>query len=75
MVTRRTNVRMLRSVLREWFRMLRSQPKDPSVRTYFLRILAVSAAALCAAAASAQEDFSKVEVQTEKLADTVYMMT
>src|SRR5207244_13440787 len=24
---------------------------------------------------SAQEDFSKVEIQTEKLADTVYMMT
>ena len=45
------------------------------MRTYFLRILAVSAAALFAAAASAQEDFSKVEIQTEKLADTVYMMT
>jgi len=45
------------------------------VTTYFLRILAVSAAALFAAAASAQEDFSKVEIQTEKLADTVYMMT
>ena len=38
-------------------------------------MLAVSAAALFAAAASAQEDFSKVEIQTEKLADTVYMMT
>ncbi len=49
----------------------RTQP----VRTYFLRTLAVSAAALFAAAASAQEDFSKVEIQTEKLADTVYMMT
>ena len=45
------------------------------MRTYFLRILAVCAAALFAAAASAQEDFSKVEIQTEKLADTVYMMT
>ena len=45
------------------------------MRTYFLRIIAVSAAALFAAAASAQEDFSKVEIQTEKLADTVYMMT
>src|SRR5882762_6643304 len=55
--------------------MLRSQPKDPTVRTCFLRILAVSAAALFAAAASAQEDFSRVEIQTEKLADTVYMMT
>src|SRR5882724_9642502 len=49
----------------------RTQP----VRTYFLRTLAVSAAALFAAAASAQEDFSKVEIQTEKLAETVYMMT
>src|SRR3979411_516816 len=55
--------------------MLRSQPKDPTARTCFLRILAVSAAALFAAGASAQEDFSKVEIQTEKLADTVYMMT
>jgi glyoxylase-like metal-dependent hydrolase (beta-lactamase superfamily II) len=45
------------------------------VTTHFLRILAVFAAALVAAAASAQEDFSKVEIQTEKLADTVYMMT
>ena len=43
--------------------------------TYFFRILAVCAAALFAAAASAQEDFSKVEIQTEKLADSVYMMT
>src|SRR5437870_920941 len=38
-------------------------------------MLAGCAAALFAAAASAQEDFSKVEIQTEKLADTVYMMT
>ena len=45
------------------------------MKTYFLRILAVCAAALFAAAASAQQDFSKVEIQTEKLADTVYMMT
>jgi glyoxylase-like metal-dependent hydrolase (beta-lactamase superfamily II) len=46
------------------------------VRTrFFLRILAGSAAAFFAAAASAQQDFSKVEIQTEKLADTVYMMT
>ena len=45
------------------------------MRTYFLRILAVFAAALIAAAASAQDDFSKVEIKTEKLADTVYMMT
>jgi len=45
------------------------------VKVYFLRTLAVCAAALFAAAASAQQDFSKVEIQTEKLADTVYMMT
>src|SRR2546427_713577 len=38
-------------------------------------MFAVCAAALFAAAASAQQDFSKVEIQTEKLADTVYMMT
>jgi len=38
-------------------------------------MLAGCAAALFAAAASAQQDFSKVEIQTEKLADTVYMMT
>jgi len=36
---------------------------------------ALFAAALFATAVSAQEDFSKVEIQTEKLADTVYMMT
>ena len=45
------------------------------MRTCFLRMLASCAAALFAAAASAQQDFSKVEIQTEKLADTVYMMT
>src|SRR6266446_1404427 len=55
----------------------RSQPsqRSTSVRTYFLRTLAVCAAALFAAAASAQQDFSKVEIETQKLADTVYMMT
>src|SRR5712664_2614127 len=47
---------------------------DP-VKINFPRILAVCAAVLFAAAASAQQDFSKVEIQTEKLADTVYMMT
>ena len=57
-----------------------SSPSQPNQRTrpvitYFLRVLAVCAAALFAAAASAQEDFSKVEIRTEKLADTVYMMT
>src|SRR2546421_12291006 len=36
---------------------------------------ALFAAALFATAVSAQDDFSKVEIQTEKLADTVYMMT
>ena len=45
------------------------------MKTSFLRFLAGCAAALFAAAASAQQDFSKVEIQTEKLADTVYMMT
>jgi glyoxylase-like metal-dependent hydrolase (beta-lactamase superfamily II) len=45
------------------------------VKSYFFRILAACAAGLFAAAASAQQDFSKVEIQTEKLADTVYMMT
>ena len=45
------------------------------MRTCFLRMFAVCAAAVFAAAASAQQDFSKVEIQTEKLADTVYMMT
>src|SRR2546430_12978707 len=47
---------------------------DP-VKINFPRIPAVCAAALFAAAASGQQDFSKVEIQTEKLADTVYMMT
>jgi cyclase len=45
------------------------------VRTYFLRMLAGCAAMFFAAAAAAQQDFSKVEIQTQKLADTVYMMT
>ncbi len=45
------------------------------MKTCFLRAFAVCAAASFAAAASAQEDFSKVEIRTEKLADTVYMMT
>jgi len=45
------------------------------VRTHFLRIIAVCAAGLFTTAVSAQQDFSKVEIRTEKLADTVYMMT
>jgi len=45
------------------------------VKTHFFRIFAVCAAAHFAAAALAQQDFSKVEIQTEKLAETVYMMT
>jgi cyclase len=45
------------------------------VKSYFFRVLAVCTAGLFAVAASAQQDFSKVEIQTEKLADTVYMMT
>src|SRR6266487_752632 len=51
-----------------------SQRTSP-VKTSFLRFLASCAAAVFVAAASAQQDFSKVEIQTEKLADTVYMMT
>src|SRR2546423_2498813 len=47
---------------------------DP-VKINFLRTFAGCAAAVFVAAASAQQDFSKVEIQTEKLADTVYMMT
>jgi glyoxylase-like metal-dependent hydrolase (beta-lactamase superfamily II) len=45
------------------------------VRKDFQCILAVCAATLFAAPAYAQQDFSKVEIQTEKLSDTVYMMT
>ena len=45
------------------------------MKTHFFRIFAVCAAAHFAAAALAQQDFSKVEIQTEKLAETVYMMT
>src|SRR5260221_11846443 len=76
MVKRLTNVRTLRSLpARVVYNAFRSQPRTQPVTTYFLRTLAVSAAALFAAAASAQEDFSKVEIQTEKLSDTVYMMT
>ena len=45
------------------------------MKPHFLRMLAICAAGLLAAAASAQQDFSKVEIQTEKLSDTVYMMT
>src|SRR6266853_2132082 len=75
-VTRRTNVRMLRSVPAPVvYNAFAPNQRTQSVRTYFLRILAVCAAALFTAAASAQDDFSKVEIQTEKLADTVYMMT
>src|SRR5260370_35417142 len=75
-VTRRTNVRTLRSVpARVVYNAFAPNQRTQSVRTYFLRILAVCAAALFTAAASAQADFSKVEIQTEKLADTVYMMT
>ena len=44
------------------------------MKTHFIRIPVLCAAALFAAVASAQQDFSKVEIQTEKLADTVYMM-
>lgn len=39
------------------------------------RVFPLGALALCAQFAAAQQDFSKVEIKTEKLADTVYMMT
>jgi cyclase len=45
------------------------------MRTDFLRFSAACALVLLAAPALAQQDLSKVEIQTEKLADTVYMMT
>jgi cyclase len=38
------------------------------------RLLAACAALFLAAPAPAQQDFSKVEIQTEKLSDSVYMM-
>ncbi len=40
-----------------------------------MQVFSICAAALIAPLAFAQEDFSKVEIRTEKLADTVYMMT
>ena len=40
-----------------------------------VKLLAVLALALLARAGIAQQDFSKVEIKTEKLSDTVYMMT
>src|SRR5262245_58946860 len=49
--------------------------KGIQVKTGLLRSLAAFAAAFFAASVSAQQDFSKVEIQTEKLADGVYMMT
>jgi cyclase len=45
------------------------------VRTDFSRVLAVCAATFLGAPAFAQQDFSKVEIQTDKLSDSVYMMT
>src|SRR5258708_39212074 len=75
-VTRRTNVRTLRSVpARVVYNAFAPNQRTQSVRTYFLRILAVCASAIFTAAASAQDDFTKVEIQTEKHAETVYMMT
>src|SRR5262245_16539016 len=49
--------------------------KGIQVKTGLLRSLAAFAAAFFAASVSAQQDFSKVEIKTEKLSDTVYMMT
>ncbi|HEX9434132.1 MAG TPA: MBL fold metallo-hydrolase [Burkholderiales bacterium] len=40
-----------------------------------IRLVAGCAAALLAATAGAQQDFSKVEIKTEKLSDTTYMLT
>jgi cyclase len=54
---------------------LKTRDEEQSMRTGFLRFVAASAAVLLAAPALAQQDFSKVEIQTEKLSDTVYMMT
>ena len=45
------------------------------MRTLLLKAFATCAAALLATSTLAQEDYSKVEIQTEKLSDTVYMMT
>jgi len=45
------------------------------VRKTFPYTLAACAATLFIAPAFAQQDFSKVEIQTEKLSDSVYMMT
>ena len=45
------------------------------MRADILRFSAACALVLLAAPALAQQDLSKVEIQTEKLADTVYMMT
>jgi len=45
------------------------------MRSPLLRTLMASAALLAASPAFAQEDFSKVEIRTEKVADGIYMMT
>ena len=45
------------------------------MRTVFLRIFAICGALLFTAPAFAQQDFSKVEIQTDKLTDNVYMMS
>jgi len=45
------------------------------MKTAWLHRISFATAALFAPLAFAQQDFSKVEIQTEKLADTVYMMT
>jgi cyclase len=45
------------------------------VRTSFLPFFAALSAGFFAGSACAQDDFSKVEIQTDKLSDSVYMMT
>ena len=43
--------------------------------SHYGRVLIVVAALCAVCVANAQEDFSKVEIKTEKLADGIYMMT
>jgi cyclase len=43
--------------------------------SHYCRVLIVFAALCAVCVANAQEDFSKVEIKTEKLADGIYMMT
>src|SRR5258708_12619823 len=74
-VTRRTNVRTLRSVpARVVYNAFAPNQRTQSVRTYFLRILALCPAPLFTAAAPPQDDFSKRQTQPPKLPTTPYTM-